>query len=128
MLTTKVASRIRQASISGPHVPSAMPGSYASYCTAVNTARAANLQCPNAYTFLQRDLALPGSFCQTQCLDAVLPPRAPALSSPQVLQQLLPPVDQQPQVALVVLVALAASGQEIGHRLDLGGQNGYLHF
>lgn len=80
-----------------------------------------------SYTHLQRNLALPGPFRQAQGLDAVLPPRPAALPSPQVLQQLLPPVDEQSQIALVVLVALAARRQEVGQGLDLGSQDGDLH-
>lgn len=57
----------------------------------------------------------------------MLPPGAAALPPPQILQELLPPVDEQPQVALVVLVALSSRGQEVGDSLDLGRQNGDLH-
>ena len=89
---------------------------------------------PNIYNIqrrhdsrLQRDLALPCALGQTQRLNAVLPPRPTPLLPPQILQQLLPPVNQQPQIALVVLVTLTTGGEEIRKRLDLGGEDGNLY-
>ncbi|KAJ8104781.1 hypothetical protein OPT61_g10571 [Boeremia exigua] len=70
---------------------------------------------------LQRNLALPRPLSQTQGLDAVLPTRPTTFPATQILQQLLAAVHQQAQIALVVLVALAAGGEEVGDGVDLGG-------
>lgn len=77
---------------------------------------------------LQRDFSLPRALGEAQRLNAMLPPRPSSLLLPQILEQFLPPVYQQPQIPLIVLVSLSSCHQEVAQCPDLRRKDGNLYF
>lgn len=75
----------------------------------------------------QTDLPLPRALRQAQLLNQILPPRSASLLPAQIPQQLLPPMHQQPQVPLPILILRAPALQELIQTPDLRRQDRDLH-